>query len=94
MNKTASKPAPRTSFYIAPIDFEGDYVSLGNRLVSCVCVSGIVSADGVDREAISRSLEGNSLADNIKPDRMLGGVPTSKRGVHVSKSTSEARNRS
>ena len=54
----------------------------------------IVHSNLVDGEAIGRGLQGSGLADNIKPDRMLGGVPPSKRGVHVSKRTSEARNRS
>ena len=59
-----------------------------------VGLSGVVPADGVDGEAISRSLEGNSLADNIKPDGLLRKNPVSERGIHVRYCTSNSRKRS
>ena len=62
MSKTASRPAPRTSVYTTPMNFEGHYFSLGNRLVGFDGLSGIVPADGVDGEAISRSFDRTGLA--------------------------------
>ena len=91
MGKTASRPTPRTSFYTTPMNFECHYFRLGNILVSFVGLSGIVPADGADGEAISRSLEGNSFADGIKPDGVLRRDRASERGIHIRYCTSKSR---
>ena len=76
------------------MDFGGHSSGRVNKLITFVHRCGVVRAHNVDREAISRSVEENRLADNIKPDRMLRGERTSEREIHNSHSTSKLRDRS
>ena len=94
MGKAASRPAFRTSFYTSPMDDGGHDFGLGNKRISFADPCGMVRADAADGEAVSRSREGNSLAENTTPDRMLRGDRVSERSMHNRYSTSKSLDKS